>query len=192
VVKNIRWRPGPLEVLSTCRVAVGLQRSRNRVLGGCRSTRLPNRSYWSRRGGRRSLWACRWTGRCYGSKSCAITRGRAIFDELGGRTSKTIPSPTPPADIGHVPKSTSFPSSGAARVHHTHPPSQIKPLFSPSALTLPTNSSQKHDSTHHASSHNSIRTAPAGGAAAAAPERDALTGPSAPTSTSTRWAPVTM
>jgi hypothetical protein len=34
--------------------------------------------------------------------------------------------------------------------------------------------------------------APAGGAAAAAPERGALGGPSAPTSTSTRWALVTM
>jgi hypothetical protein len=33
--------------------------------------------------------------------------------------------------------------------------------------------------------------APAGGAAAEAPERGALAGPSAPTSTSTRWALVT-
>jgi hypothetical protein len=36
------------------------------------------------------------------------------------------------------------------------------------------------------------KEAPAGGAAAAAPERGALACPSAPTSTSTRWAPVTM
>ena len=35
------------------------------------------------------------------------------------------------------------------------------------------------------------RKAPAGGAAAAAPEGGALAGPSAPTSTSTRWALVT-
>jgi hypothetical protein len=34
--------------------------------------------------------------------------------------------------------------------------------------------------------------APAGGVAAAAPERGALGGPSAPNSTSTRWALVTM
>jgi hypothetical protein len=38
--------------------------------------------------------------------------------------------------------------------------------------------------------HKSV--APAGGAAAAAPERGALAGQSAPTSTSTRWALVTM
>jgi hypothetical protein len=37
---------------------------------------------------------------------------------------------------------------------------------------------------------NSTLVAPAGGAAAAAPERGALAGPSAPTSTSTRWAMV--
>jgi hypothetical protein len=36
-----------------------------------------------------------------------------------------------------------------------------------------------------------LETAPAGGVAAAAPEGDALACPSAPTSTSTRWALVT-
>jgi hypothetical protein len=36
-----------------------------------------------------------------------------------------------------------------------------------------------------------LKVAPAGGTAAAAPEEGALAGPSAPTSTSTRWAMVT-
>jgi hypothetical protein len=46
-------------------------------------------------------------------------------------------------------------------------------------------------STPHLNDTASDVAAPAGGAAAAAPERGALAGPSAPTSTSTRWALVT-
>jgi hypothetical protein len=43
----------------------------------------------------------------------------------------------------------------------------------------------------HARTNKYKNRAPAGGAAAAAPEKGALVGPSAPTSTSTRWALVT-
>jgi hypothetical protein len=49
---------------------------------------------------------------------------------------KYAPSPLPSANTFKVPKSTSFPSSRAARAHHTHPPSQVSPPFSPSAPTL--------------------------------------------------------
>jgi hypothetical protein len=71
---------------------------------------------------------------------------------------KYTPSPTPSASTDQLPKSTSFPSSRAARVHRTHPPSRVSPLYSPSALTLLTSSSRKRDSTHHAYLHNSTRT----------------------------------
>jgi hypothetical protein len=63
----------------------------------------------------------------------------------------TLPSPMPSDKIGQVPKSTFFPYSRPAHAHLTHISLPVSRPFLPSALTLLTNSSRKHDSTRHVS-----------------------------------------